>query len=54
MIRKGRRESAGTGYIFEFHIPDMRYKRLFLFVPNFDTTSDEVDVIDQSYQLLLK
>ena len=49
---KRKMEPVGTDYTFEFHTPDMRYKRLLLFVPNFDTTSDEDGVIDQSYLLL--
>ena len=51
---KGRREPVGIDYIFEFHIPDERYKSLLLFVPNFNTTSDENGFIDQSYPLLFK
>ena len=54
MMRKGRREPVGIGYVFEFYKSDLRYQRLFSFVPNFNTTSDENDVIDQSYLLLLK
>ena len=51
MVRKGRREPVETGYIFQFYIPDLRlrYKRLILFVPNFNAISDEDGVIDQSY-----
>ena len=51
MIRKGRREPVGIGYIFEFYKSNLR---LSLFVPNFNATSDETGVIDQSYLLLLK
>ena len=54
MIRKGRRELVGIGYIFEFPIPDPRSKRLLLFVPNFSTANDENGAIDQSYVLLVK
>ena len=45
---KGRREPVGIGYIFEFYKSDPRYKRLLLLVPNFNATSDENGVIDQS------
>ena len=51
MIQKGRGEPVGTGYISEFHIPDSRFKTLLLFVPSFNTTSDQNGFIDQSYLL---
>ena len=54
MIREGRREPVGTGYIFEFYIPNLWHKRLLLFFLNFNTTSDEDGVIDHSYLLPLK
>ena len=54
MIREGRREPVGTYYIFEFYIPNLLHKRLLLFVLNFNEASDENDVADQSYLLLLK
>ena len=54
MIRKGSGEPVGTGYIFQLYIPDLRYKRLFLFVPNVNTACDEDGVIYQSYLLLFK
>ena len=41
MIGKGRIEAVDIGFIFEFHMPGLRYKGLLLFVPNFNTTSDE-------------
>ena len=49
-----RREPVGIGYIFEFYKSDLRFKRLLLFVPNFNTTSDEIVVIDQRYLLQRK
>ena len=54
MVRKGRREHVGIRSIFEFYRSDLRYKRLLLFVPNFNARSFVNGVIDQSYQLLLK
>ena len=48
IIRKGRREPVGIGYIFEFYKSNLKYKRLLLLVPNFNATSDENGVIDQS------
>ena len=51
---EGRREPVGTGYSFEFRIPDPRNKRLLLFVPNLYTKSKENVFIDQSYLLFLK
>ena len=48
---KGRREPVGIGYIFESDLiyeSDLRYKRLLLLFPNFNATSDENGVIDQS------
>ena len=54
MIQKGRKEPVSTGYTFEFYKSDLRYKSLLIFVPNFNTTSDENGVTDQSYQLLLE
>ena len=34
MARKGKREPAGTSYIFETHKPGLRYKRFSLFILN--------------------
>ena len=42
---------VGIGYVFEFHIPNVRYKGLLLYVTNFNTTSDENDFINQFYLL---
>ena len=54
MIREGRRKPVGTDYFFEFYIPNLLHKRLLLFVLNINKASDENDVTDQSYLLLLK
>ena len=51
---KGKKRACRNGLHFEFYMPDLRYKKLLLFVLNFNTTSDEDGVIDQSYLLLLK
>ena len=47
-----KRACVGIVNILEFHKSDLRYKRLLLFVPNFNTKSD--GVIDQCYLLSLK
>ena len=39
---------------FWFHIADLRYKKLFLFVSNLNMTGDENGFIDHSYVLPLK
>ena len=43
-----------VGYNFKFHITDPRYKRLLLFVPNFNSTFEEHGFVDQSSILLLR
>ena len=48
------KEGESVGSIFEFHVSYLTTKRLLLFVPNANATSDENGFIDQSYMLLLK
>ena len=54
MMRKGRREPVGTGYILSSKYLILGSKSLLLFVLNFNTTSYENGFIDQSCLLLLK
>ena len=51
-VRKGKREPAGIGCIFDVLTPDPRSERLLLFGPNLNAATYENGFVDQCFALL--